>query len=154
MQTIFNRDGTQTIHNLLLDTLDTKNRTVNITFDDNRSEPIEFDSLYPYFISGQIVKTRSGDYLLVVGKSKKNKLQTVLYNITTLEANPVNALNYNWDYTFYDNDGNRNSAYDIISFWSPTELCNFADVINHEYMELSNKISAEFDDIRLEEELI
>lgn len=116
MQTIFNRDGTPTIHNVLLNTIDIERGTVAITFDDNRHEPVEFESLYPYFISGQVARTRYGDDLLIVGKEKGNKLNVVLYNITTREAQPINALNYNWDYTYYDDDGNRNNAYDIMSF--------------------------------------
>lgn len=154
MQTIFNRDGTPTIHNVLLNTIDIERGTVAITFDDNRHEPVEFESLYPYFISGQVARTRYGDDLLIVGKEKGNKLNIVLYNITTREAQPINALNYNWDYTYYDDDGNRNNAYDIMSFWKIMPLGNLADVLNGDYVTLSNKITPEFDDIRLEDDLI
>ena len=154
MQTIFNRDGTPTIHNVLLNTIDIERGTVAITFDDNRHEPVEFESLYPYFISGQVARTRYGDDLLIVGKEKGNKLNIVLYNITTREAQPINALNYNWDYTYYDDDGNRNNAYDIMSFWKIMSLGNLADVLNGDYVTLSNKITPEFDDIRLEDDLI
>lgn len=154
MQTIFNRDGTPTIHNVLLNTIDIERGTVAITFDDNRHEPVEFESLYPYFISGQVARTRYGDDLLIVGKEKGNKLNIVLYNITTREAQPINALNYNWDYTYYDDDGNRNNAYDIMSFWKIMPLGNLVDVLNGDYVTLSNKITPEFDDIRLKDDLI
>ena len=38
MQVIFNRNGTLTIHNVLLDTIDVKHGYVEITFDDNRED--------------------------------------------------------------------------------------------------------------------
>ena len=38
MQVIFNRSGTPTIHNVLLDTIDVEHGYVKITFDDNRED--------------------------------------------------------------------------------------------------------------------
>lgn len=151
MQTIFNRDGTPTIHNVLLRTLNIKNGFVDIIFDDGHYEPVEWESLYPYFINGQVAKTRCGDKFLIVGDNKHN---VVLYNLTSLEGEPISALNYNWDYTYYDDDGNRNTAYDIMSFWKITPLGNLADVLNDDYVVLSNKITPEFDYIRLEDVLL
>lgn len=151
MQTIFNRDGTPTIHNVLLRTLNIKNGFVDIIFDDGHYEPVEWESLYPYFINGQVAKTRCGDKFLIVGDNKHN---VVLYNLTSLEREPISALNYNWDYTYYDDDGNRNTAYDIMSFWKITPLGNLADVLNDDYVVLSNKITPEFDYIRLEDVLL
>ena len=57
MQVIFNRSGTPTIHNVLLDTIDAERGCVEITFDDIKHEPVEFESLYPYFINGQLTNT-------------------------------------------------------------------------------------------------
>lgn len=151
MQTIFNRDGIPTIHNVLLDTLDKEHGFVDITFDDERHEAVEFETLYPYFINGQVAETRCGDKFFIVGDNKHN---VVLYNLTSLEGEPINALNYNWDYTYYDDDGNRNTAYDIMSFWKITPLGNLADVRNGDYIVLSNKITPNFDDIRLEDDLL
>lgn len=150
MQTIFNRDGTPTIHNVLLDTLDKEHGFVDITFDDERHEPVKFESLYPYFINGQIAETRCGDVFIIVGDRHHMRL----YNLTSLEGDSLNALNYNWDYTYYDDYGNRNKDYDIMSFWKIAPLGNLADVRNGDYMVLSNKITPKFDDIRLEDDLL
>lgn len=151
MQVIFNRSGTPTIHNVLLDTIDVEHGYVEITFDDdNRHEFVEFESLYPYFINGQIAETRCGDKFIIIGK----KHNVVLYNLTSLEGEPISALNYNWDYTYYDDDGNRNPAYDIISFWKITPTANLADMSNGDYIILADRITPEFDDIRLKEDLI
>lgn len=150
MQVIFNRNGTPTIHNVLLDTIDVKHGYVEITFDDNRHGLVEFESLYPYFINGQIAETRCGDKFIIIGK----KHNVVLYNLTSLEGKPISALHYNWDYTYYDNDGNRNPAYDIMSFWEITPTGNLADVLNGDYVMLANRITPEFDEIRLEGDLI
>lgn len=38
MQVIFNRNGTPTIHNVLLNTIDVEHGYVEITFDDNRED--------------------------------------------------------------------------------------------------------------------
>ena len=38
MQVIFNRNGTLTIHNVLLNTIDVEHSYVEITFDDNRED--------------------------------------------------------------------------------------------------------------------
>lgn len=150
MQVIFNRSGTPTIHNVLLDTIDTECGCVEITFDDIKHKPVEFESLYPYFINGQIAETRWGDKFIIIGE----KHNVVLYNITVLDGEPISALHYNWDYTYYDDDGNRNYSYDIMSFWDITPLGNLADVRNGDYMVLSNKITPKFDDIRLEDNLL
>ena len=95
MQVIFNRSGTPTINNVLLDTIDTEHDCVEITFDDNRREFVEFETLYPYFINGQIVETRCGNKFIIIGK----KHNVVLYNLTSLEGDPISASDYNWDYT-------------------------------------------------------
>ena len=150
MQVIFNRSGTPTIHSVLLDTIDTKHGYVEIIFDDNRHEFVEFESLYPYFINGQIVETRCGDKFIIIGE----KHNVVLYNITLLEGKPISALHYNWDYTYYDDNGNRNSAYDIMSFWKLEPTCNLADMLNGDYLMLTNRITPKFDEIRLEDDLI
>ena len=148
MQVIFNRSGTPTIHNVLLDTIDVEHGYVEITFDDNKHEFIEFGSLYPYFINGQIVETRCGDKFIIIGK----KHDVVLYNITSLEGKPISNLNYNWDYTYYNDDGNRNPAYDIMLFWEVAG--NLADVLNGDYIMLTNRITPKFDEIRLEDNLV
>ena len=149
MQVIFNRSGTPTIHNVLLDTIDVEHGYVEIIFDDdNRHEFVEFESLYPYFINGQVVVTRCGDKFIIIGE----KHNVVLYNITSLEGEPINTLNYNWDYTYYDDDGNRNPAYDIMSFWEFAG--NLADVLNDDYVMLTNRITPKFDEIRLKDDLI
>lgn len=149
MQVIFNRNGTPTIHNVLLNTIDVEHGYVEITFDDdNRHEFVEFESLYPYFINGQIAVTRCGDKFIIIGE----KHNVVLYNLTSLEGKPISTLHYNWDYTYYDNDGNRNSAYDIMSFWKTTS--NLTDVLNGDYVTLTDRITPEFDEIRLEDDLI
>ena len=148
MQVIFNRSGTPTINNVLLDTIDVEHGCVEITFDDIKHEPVEFGSLYPYFINGQIAVTRCGDKFIIIGE----KHNVVLYNITSLEGEPISNLNYNWDYTYYDDDGNRNSAYDIMSFWNIAG--NLADVLNGDYVMLTNRITPKFDEIRLEDNLV
>ena len=148
MQVIFNRNGTPTIHSILLDTIDTEHGYVEITFNDNKHEFIEFGSLYPYFINGQIAITRCGDKFIIINK----KYDVVLYNLTSLEGKPISALNYNWDYTYYDDNSNRNPAYDIMSFWEFAG--NLADALNGDYVMLANRITPEFDDIRLKEDLI
>ena len=151
MQVIFNRNETPTIHNVLLNTIDAEHGYVEITFDDdNRHEFVEFESLYPYFINGQIVETRCGDKFIIIGE----KHNVVLYNITLLEGKPISALHYNWDYTYYDDNGNRNSAYDIMSFWKLEPTCNLADMLNGDYLMLTNRITPKFDEIRLEDDLI
>ena len=150
MQVIFNRNGTPTIHNVLLDTIDTKHGYVEIIFDDKKHEFVEFESLYPYFINGQIAVTRCGNKFIIIGE----KHNVILYNLTSLEGKPISALNYNWDYTYYDNNGNRNSAYDIMSFWETTPIGNLADVLNGDYIMLANRITPEFDEIRLEVNLV
>lgn len=150
MQVIFNRSGTPTIHNVLLDTIDTEHDCVEITFDDIKHEPVGFESLYPYFIDSQIAITRCGDKFIIGGK-KHNK---VLYNLTSLKGEPISASNYNWDYTYYDDDGNRNSAYDIMSFWELEPTGNLTDVLNGDYVMLTNRITLEFDEIRLKDGLI
>ena len=151
MQVIFNRNGTPTIHNVLLNTIDVEHDYVEITFDDdNRHEFVEFESLYPYFINGQMAVTRCGDKFIIIGK----KHDVVLYNLTSLEDKPISALHYNWDYTYYDNNGNRNPIYDIMSFWETTPIGNLADVLNGDYLMLTNKITPEFDEIRLKDSLI
>ena len=147
MQVIFNRSGTPTIHNVLLDTIDVEHGYVEITFDDdNRHEFVEFESLYPYFINGQIAVTRCRDKFIVIGKK--------LYNLTSLEGEPISVLHYNWDYTYYDDDGNRNLAYDIMSFWKITPIGNLADVLNGDCVKLTNRITPKFDEIRLKDDLI
>ena len=147
MQVIFNRNGTPTIHNVLLNTIDVKHGYVEITFDDdNRHEFVEFESLYPYFINGQIAVTRCGNKFIIIGE----KHNVVLYK----EGKPISALNYNWDYTYYDDDGNRNSAYDIMSFWKLEPTCNLANMLNGDYLMLANRITPEFDEIRLKDNLI
>lgn len=148
MQVIFNRSGTPTIHNVLLDTIDVEHGCVEITFDNIEHELVGFDSLYPYFIDGQIVVTRCGDRFIIGGK-KHNK---VLYNLTSLEGEPISVLNYNWDYTYYDDNGNRNPNYDIMSFWDLAG--NLADALNGDYVMLTNRIAPKFDDIRLKDNLI
>ena len=148
MQVIFNRSGTPTIHNVLLDTIDAERGCVEITFDDIKHEPVEFESLYPYFINGQIVVTRCGNKFIIIGE----KHNVVLYNITSLEGKPISNLNYNWDYTYYNDDGNRNPAYDIMSFWEIAG--NLADVLNGDYIMLTNRITPKFDEIRLEDNLV
>lgn len=150
MQVIFNRSGTPTIHNVLLDTIDVEHGYVEITFDDNKHEFIEFESLYPYFINGQIAVTRCGDKFIIIGK----KHDVILYNLTSLEGKPISALHYNWDYTYYDDNGNRNSAYDIMSFWEITPTGNLADVLNGDCIMLTDRITPKFDEIRLEDDLI
>ena len=151
MQVIFHRSGTPnipTINNVLLNTIDAENGCVEITFDDIEHELVEFESLHPYFINGQIVETRCGNKFIIIGK----KHDVVLYNLTSLEGKPISVLNYNWDYTYYNDDGNRNPAYDIMSFWEFAS--NLADVLNGDYVMLTNRITPEFDDIRLKEDLI
>ena len=149
MKVIFNRNGTPTIHNVLLDTIDVEHGYVEITFDDdNRHEFVEFESLYQYFINGQISVTRCGDKLIIIGE----KHNVMLYNLTSLEGKPISALDYNWDYTYYDDDGNRNPAYDIMSFWNIAG--NLADVLNGDYVMLTNRITPKFDEIRLEDNLV
>ena len=153
MQVIFNRSGTPTIHNVLLDTIDVEHGYVEITFGDNKHEFVEFESLYPYFINGQIAVTRCGDKFIIIGK----KHDVILYNLTSLEGKPISALHYNWDYTYYDDDGNRNPAYDIMSFWEITpnsNTSNLAGVLNGDCVMLTNRITPNFDEIRLEDDLI
>ena len=153
MQVVFDRNGTPTIHNVLLDTIDVKRGCVEITFDDgNRHKLVGFESLYPYFIDSQIAVTRCGDRFIIGGK-KYNK---VLYNLTSLESDPISASNYNWDYTYYNDDGYRNTDYDIMSLWELTSIANLADARNgdYNYMMLANRIVPEFDEIRLKEDLI
>ena len=153
MQVIFHRSGTPnipTINNVLLNTIDAENGCVEITFDDIEHELVEFESLHPYFINGQIVETRCGDKFIIIGK----KHNVVLYNITSLEGEPISVLDYNWDYTYYDDDGNRNPAYDIMSFWEIKPIGNLADVLNGDYIMLTDRITPEFDEIRLEDNLI
>lgn len=151
MQVIFNRSGTPTINNVLLDTIDTEHDCVEITFDDNRHEFVDFESLYPYFINGQIAETRCGDKFIIIGGKKHD---AILYNLTSLEGEPISALNYNWDYTYYNDDGYRNTDYDIMSFWEFSPIANLADARNGDYMMLANRIAPEFDEIRLKEDLI
>ena len=151
MQVIFHRSGTPTINNVLLDTIDIKHDCVEITFDDNRREFVEFETLYPYFINGQIVETRCGDKFIIID-DKKHK--AVLYNLTSLEGEPIKASNYNWDYTYYNDDGYRNTDYDIMSFWEFTPIANLADARSGDYMTLANRITLKFDEIRLKEDLI
>ena len=151
MQVIFHGSDKPTINSVLLDTIDVKHGCVEIAFDDNnRHELVGFESLYPYFINGQIVETRCRDRFIIGGK-KYNK---ALYNLTSLESDPISASNYNWDYTYYDDDGNRNPNYDIMSFWELTLIANLADAQNGDYMMLANRITSEFDEIRLKEDLI
>ena len=55
MQVVSDRNGTPnipTINNVLLDTIDAERGCVEITFDDIKHEPVEFESLYSYFING------------------------------------------------------------------------------------------------------
>ena len=148
MQVIFNRNGTPTIHNVLLNTIDVEHGYVEITFDDNKHELVEFGSLYPYFINSQIVETRCGNKFIIIDK----KYDVVFYNLTSLEGKPISALNYNWDYTYYDDNGKRNPAYDIMSFWEFAG--NLADVLNGDYVMLTNRITPKFDEIRLKDDLI
>ena len=71
MQVIFHRSGIlniPTINNVLLDTIDAERGCVEITFDDIKHEPVEFESLYPYFIDSQIAVTRCGDRFIIGGK--------------------------------------------------------------------------------------
>ena len=155
MQVIFHRSGTPnipTINNVLLDTIDAEHSCVEITFDDIKHELVGFESLYPYFINGQIAETRCGDRFIIGGK-KYNK---VLYNLTSLESDPISASNYNWDYTYYNDDGYRNTDYDIMSFWELTSIANLADARNgdYNYMILANRIAPKFDEIRLKDDLI
>ena len=154
MQVVFHRSGTPnipTINNVLLDTIDAERGCVEITFDDIKHESVEFESLYPYFINGQIVETRCGDKFIIIGDKKH---EAVLYNLTSLEDAPIRASNYNWDYTYYNDDGYRNTDYDIISFWELSPIANLADARNGDYMILANRITPEFDEIRLKEDLI
>lgn len=150
MQVIFTKRA-PTIHNVLLDTIDVKHNCVEITFDDNRHGFVDFESLYPYFINGQIVETRCGDKFIIIGGKKHD---VMLYNLTSLEGEPISALNYNWDYTYYNDDGYRDTDYDIMSFWERTSIANLADARNGDYMILTNRITPEFDEIRLKEDLI
>ena len=152
MQVIFiNRSGIPTIHNVLLNTIDVEHGYVEITFDDdNRHEFVEFESLYPYFINGQIAVTRCGNKFIIGGE----KHNVILYNLTSLEGKPISALHYNWDYTYYDNNGNRNPAYDIMSFWKLEPTCSLADMLNDGYLMLTNRITPKFDEIRLKDNLI
>ena len=153
MQVIFHRSGTPnipTINNVLLDTIDAEHSCVEITFDDVKHELVGFESLYPYFIDSQIAVTRCGDRFIIGGK-KHNK---VLYNLTSLEGDPISTSNYNWDYTYYDDDGNRNPDYDIMSFWELEPTCNLADMLNDDYLMLTNRIAPKFDEIRLKDDLI
>ena len=151
MQVIFHGSDKPTINSVLLDTIDVEHSCVEIAFDDdNRHELVGFESLYPYFIDSQIAVTRCGDRFIIGGK-KHNK---VLYNLTSLEGDPISASNYNWDYTYYNDDGYRNTDYDIMSFWELTSITNLADAQNGDYMMLANRITSEFDEIRLKEDLI
>ena len=153
MQVIFHRSGTSnipTINNVLLNTIDTERGCVEITFDDIKHELVGFESLYPYFIDSQIAVTRCGDKFIIIGK----KHNVVLYNLTLLDGEPISALHYNWDYTYYDDDGNRNFAYDIMSFWEITPTSNLADVLNGNHIMLTDRITPEFDEIRLKDDLI
>ena len=151
MQVIFHGTDKLTINSVLLDTIDAEHSCVEITFDDdNRHEFVEFETLYPYFINGQIVETRCGDKFIIIGK----KYNRILYNLTSLESDPISASNYNWDYTYYNDDGYRNTDYDIISFWELSPIANLADARNGDYMILANRITPEFDEIRLKEDLI
>ena len=149
MQVIFTK-RTPTIHNVLLDTIDTEHDCVEITFDDNKHEFVRFESLYPYFINGQIAVTRCGDKFIIIGK----KHDVILYNLTSLEGEPIRASNYNWDYTYYNDDGYGNADYDIMSFWEFSPIANLADARNGDYMILANRITPKFDEIRLKEDLI
>ena len=154
MQVIFHgNDGNDkpTINSVLLDTIDAEHSCVEITFGDgNTHELVGFESLYPYFIDSQIAVTRCGDRFIIGGK-KHNR---VLYNFTSLEGDPISASNYNWDYTYYDDNGNRNPDYDIMSFWELEPACNLADMLNGDYLMLTNRITPKFDEIRLKEILI
>ena len=151
MQVIFHGSDKPTINSVLLDTIDVERGCVEIAFDDNnRHELVGFESLYPYFIDSQIAVTRCRDRFIIGGK-KYNK---VLYNLTSLESDPISASNYNWDYTYYDDDGNRNPNYDIMSFWEFTPIANLADARSGDYMTLANRITLKFDEIRLKEDLI
>ena len=153
MQVIFHESGTKnipTINNVLLDTIDVGRGCVEITFDGVKHELVGFESLYPYFIDSQIAVTRCGDKFIIGGK-KHNK---VLYNLTALDGKPISASNYNWDYTYYDDNGNRNPDYDIMSFWELEPTCNLADVLNGDYLMLTNRIVPTFDEIRLKDNLI
>ena len=154
MQVIFNRSGTPnipTINNVLLGTIDTEHDCVEITFDDIKHELVEFESLHPYFVNGQVAETRCGDKFIIIGDKKH---EAVFYNLTSLEGEPIRASNYNWDYTYYNDDGYRNTDYDIMSFWEFSPIANLADAINGDYMLLANRIPPKFDEIRLKEDLI
>ena len=151
MQVIFHENDKPTINSVLLDTIDVEHGCVEITFGDgNTHELVGFESLYPYFIDSQIAVTRCGDRFIIGGK-KHNK---VLYNLTSLEGDPISTSNYNWDYTYYDDDGNRNPDYDIMSFWELEPTCNLADMLNGDYLMLTNRIAPKFDEIRLKDDLI
>ena len=151
MQVIFHGSDKPTINSVLLDTIDAEHSCVEITFDDgNTHELVGFESLYPYFIDSQIAVTRCGDSFIIGGK-KHNR---VLYNFTSSEGDPISASNYNWDYTYYNDDGYRNTDYDIMSFWEFSPIANLADARNRDYMILANRITPEFDKIRLKEDLI
>ena len=152
MQVIFHGSDKPIINSVLLDTIDAEHSCVEITFDDgNIHELVGFESLYPYFIDSQIAVTRCGDRFIIIGDKKHD---VVLYNLTSLEGEPIRASNYNWDYTYYNDDGYRNTDYDIISFWEFSPIANLADARNGDYMVLANRITPEFDDIRLKEDLI
>ena len=157
MQVIFNRNRKliPTINNVLLDTIDPEHSCVEITFDGDKHEFVNFKSLYPYFIDGQIATTRCGDNF-IIGSKKYNvdSYHRVLYNLTSLKGESISVLNYNWDYTYYDDNGNRNPAYDIMSFWKITPTANLADMSNGDYIILADRITPEFDDIRRKEDLI
>ena len=150
MQVIYNRSGTPTINNILLNTIDVEHSCVEITFDDNRHELVGFESLYPYFINGQIAKTRCGDELMIGWQ----KHESVLHNLTSSKRETINALNYNWDYTYYDDNGNRNIDYDIMSFYKLVPIGNLGDPINGDYLIPTNSIPVVFDEIRLKDSLI
>ena len=155
MQVIFHESGTSnipTINSVLLDTIDTEHSCVEIVFnDDNRHELVGFESLHPYFFNGQIVVTRCRDKFIIIGGKKYD---AILYNLTSLEGEPIKASNYNWDYTYYNDDGYRNTDYDIMSFWEFTPIANLADARSGDYMTLANRITLKFDEIRLKEDLI
>lgn len=152
MQVIFYGNDKPTINSVLLDTVDVERGCIEIVFDDdnNRHELVGFESLYPYFIDGQIAVTRCGDRF-IIGDKKHNK---ALYNLTALEGDPISFSNYNWDYTYYDDYGDRNLDYDIMSFWELEPTCNLADMLNGDYLMLTNRIAPKFDEIRLKDSLI
>ena len=153
MQVIYDRGTSNipTINNVLLNTIDTEHDGVEITFDDTKYEFVGFESLHPYFVNGQIAETRCGDKFIIIGDKKHD---VVLYNLTSLEGEPIRVSNYNWDYTYYNDDGYRNTDYDIMSFWDFSPIANFANAINGDYMMLANRMTPEFDEIRLKEDLI